>query len=158
MVGSEGCVNLEAIEQRCLNYLKEVSRPLVPIGRLLRHLHQDDACAGITERELLAFLRRHELFRVVDPLGLATTADGAREMESAGITSSPCVILSTRVPSADELRTLMESQMQRLISALESALDEAESMGDAQRSSEVLEVLERARKLQSHLKDAMEGP
>lgn len=151
-------MNLEAIEQRCLNYLKEVSRPLVPIGQLLRHLHQDDACAGITELELLAFLRRHELFRVVDPLGVAATANGARDLEEAGITSGPCVILSTRIPTADELRHLMESQMQRLVGALESALDEAASMGDAQRSSEVLEVLERARKLQSHLKDAMEGP
>jgi hypothetical protein len=150
-------VNLEAIEQRCLRYLREVSRPLVPIEQLLRHLHHDEACAGITEKELLGFLRAHELFRVVDPLGMATTVNGARELEDAGISSGPCVILSTRIPSADELRTLLVTQMERMVGALEAAFNEADSMGDTSRSSEVRDVLERARRLQSRVKNALEG-
>ena len=55
-------MNLEAIEQRVLRFLKQAKNPLVPFDQLLEYLQREEDLGAFTESELLDFLRDHELF------------------------------------------------------------------------------------------------
>jgi len=143
-------MSLEDLEQRCLAYLKQVSRPLAPVDAVLAYLQREEG-TDISRQELLEFLRRHELFRVIEPpWGDAGSGQG-QELAELGLPVGPYVILCTRVPAEDESRALMIEQMDSLIEALESALHEAERAGDMQRCQGVNALLERARAIRRRL-------
>ena len=146
-------MNLEAIEQRCLAYLKDVQRPLVPVSKLLAHIQEDEECGLVDERELLGFLRLHELFTVVDPLGLAGDAKSARDAEEAGMMTEPAVILSTRLPSQAELAASLEQQMGTMMNALEATMQQARTEDNPKLAMQVQGMLKRARDLQQRLSD-----
>jgi hypothetical protein len=143
-------MNLETIEQRCLVYLSEVKRPLTPIAQLLNVLREDEDCADVSEAELLGFLRKHELFTVVEPQGLA--ADG--ELADAGLMSTPSVILTTRLPSKTELANALQQHMGTMLNALEAAVDQARNENNPKLAMEAKAVLKRARELQEKMDDA----
>ena len=145
-------MNLEAIEQKCLAYLKQVSRPLVPVDQLLRYLWRDEAFANVSERELLEFLRNHELFTVLDPIGLAAGPEGARALDEAGISVGPSVILEARIPAKGDLAAQMDAQLETLIASLETALGEAQEVSSAQRRKMLEALLSRASSLRERLK------
>ena len=50
-------MNLEAIEQRVLRFLKQAKNPLVPFDQLLEYLQREEDLGAFTESELLDFLR-----------------------------------------------------------------------------------------------------
>ena len=50
-------MNLEAIEQEVLSYLKQVTNPLVRVDLLLERLRQKKEFSLLTEGDLLDFLR-----------------------------------------------------------------------------------------------------
>lgn len=131
---NKAMANMEAIEQRTLAYLKQVSNPLVSLDALQAHLAEADACK-ISERDLLDFLGKHELFRVLEPLSLGDHADLAP--------ARPSVILETRVPTEVQLATHMLSQLDVLREALEKALREAQRNADQARIDRVAGMLER---------------
>jgi len=145
-------MNLEAIEQTCLNYLKQVSNPLVPLSRLLRHLHEHQEFEHVHEDELLDFLRRHDLFEVLDPPGLGASAEGRQMLEEAGLGMEQCVVLETRLPSRDQLREHMDEQIAQLIAALETARDEASNRAESDRVAAINEVLQRAQTLRDQVR------
>jgi hypothetical protein len=140
-------VNLEAAEQRALKYLKEASRPLVPVDRLLRHLQDDPACAEITEEELLAFLRKHELFKVIEPLPPGTEPALRTVVKEAGLPLGVCVMLSTRVPTGAELSDMMQSQVDALIASLQAAALDARKRGKPDRTRQIMRMIARAQQL-----------
>jgi hypothetical protein len=146
-------MNLEAIEQRCLVYLQDVRKPLVPIARLLDVLREDEDCADVSEAELLAFLRKHELFTVIEPYGMAEDGN-SEELESAGIMTTPNVMLATRVPSKTELTSALHEQMGTMLNALETALNQARNGNNPKLAMQVQAVLKRARELQQKLDDS----
>lgn len=131
-------MNLETIEQRTLSYLMQVSNPLVRVDTLLAHLRDEADLRELNQGTLLDFLRRHELFRVIE------AAEGA---EGPG----PFVILETRVPTARQLGAMMMEQVDRMIGALTTALDLALDAGDAKKAGEVQAVLFRAHELRRKL-------
>lgn len=145
-------MNLEAIEQACLDYLKQVSNPLVPISRLLRHLHEHREFEHVQEKELLDFLRRHDLFEVLEPPGLGASPEGRRMLDEAGLAMEQCVVLETRLPSRGQLRTHMDEQITQLIAALETAREEAGRRAEADRVAAINEVLERAETLRQKMR------
>lgn len=126
---------LEVVEQRCLDYLKQISHPLAPIHAVLRYVREDEKCADTTEQGLIAFLRKHELFRVIEP-------------EPPGIMS---VILETRLPSESEMKALMNDQLSNMTDALAKALREAEARGDEVTAARITKLLERARTLHDEM-------
>ncbi|NIA16418.1 MAG: hypothetical protein GWP08_20345 [Nitrospiraceae bacterium] len=145
-------MNLETLERECLNYLRDVSSPLVPVTALLRRLRQDEALAGVDEKELLDFLRNHDEVRVIEE-------DPEREAElaEASIPPGPRVMLKVRVPTTAEMARAVGDQITRLAESLQSALAEAERDGDAAKAKKVREMLARTEELQQRFKDAFRG-
>ena len=146
-------MNLEAIEQKCLHYLMQVSRPLVPLDQLLRHLQRDPEFLSLSEHDLLTFLREHELFVVLDPIGIAGDPDGRAALAEAGISTSPSVILETRIPPQRELSEQMIAQLETLMDSLDTARREAYKTRDAKKVSFIDALLERASGLLDRLKN-----
>ncbi len=150
-------MNLEAVEQASLEYLRTVNRPLVPVNQLLRHLQQERGLADFDEGELLNFLRNHELFSVIDPIGLSADPAGATRLENAGIHAGPSVILSTRIPARSELAKLIDEQMESLCSALRAAMKEASEHGRPDVARQIVELLDRTNSLRERFKGLLEG-
>lgn len=148
-------MNLEAIEQRCIAYLRDAQKPFTPIAALLAVVHEDEDTAGVTEAELLAFLRKHELFTVVDPRGQDESDTGEQaQLAAAGMITTPVVMLTARIPTKAELAGAMQQNMGTMLNALEAAMNQARVDNKPQLAMEVQTVLKRARELQQKMNDA----
>ncbi len=143
---------LEDIEQKCLSYLKQVTRSLVPFEQLVTYLRRQDELGPFDEQDLLDFLRKHELFQVIESPTGALGNDASRKLKEAGFNVGPSVILVTRIPPARELAAQFDAQIEVLVDALQRALQEAELSGDAKRVGDVTSMIERAEKLREVFK------
>ena len=132
-------MNLEAVEQHCVDYLGQTSSPLVPLSRLLRFVLQADAEMQIDEGELLEFLRPHPLFKVIDPLD---AMNGSMEVQ---------VALAVRIPSQTELTKQIQEQLLQMLAALEKAEHEAEAGADGPLRERIREMRLRAEMMQKKL-------
>ena len=148
-------MELEAVEQKTLSYLKQVQNPLVPVSRLLRHLHQDEAFASVTERELLEFLRDHELFTVIETAGIGLDLVAADDLAEAGVSMEPRVILCTRVPTREQLGEQIGAEFDTMVQALNAALTEARDEGHAERVPAIMRLLDRASVLRARLEELL---
>ena len=146
--------NLEPIEQRCLNYLKQASNPLVPLSTLVNHLKQHEDTALVDKAELLAFLRKHELFKFYDPILPEQPPEVAHELAATGIPTEPRVILDTRVPTHAQILSMMYDQVESLYNALSRALEEARNLNQHEKARKIVDALERADKLKQKLAGA----
>ena len=144
-------MDLEAVEQRALAYLMQVANPIVPVDRLLRHLAQDEQCADVREDQLLEFLRRHELFAVMDGFSLPLDEADTTELAEAGIESAVRVMLATRAPSPAQLMALIETELTRLTDALSKALAEAKQEGEPEHARQLIRILSKADKVRDQL-------
>jgi hypothetical protein len=150
-------MNLEHIEQKCLNYLMQVKNPLVPISTLMTHLNDDEQCRGVLEQDLIDFLRKHELFRVMDPPSPGEGSGADADWPSDGIDSGPRVILVTRIPTPAEMAAMIEDQMEKMTKALSLAQAEAAEAGDADGFAKISEVMKRAEALAKKLGQTIGG-
>lgn len=130
---------LEIVEQRCLNYLKQIKEPLAEIHAVLHYVREDAQCADATEHEVVEFLRKHELFRVINSEPPGTVR----------------VILVTRIPAKGEMQALLNEQWSNMADALDKALRDAEARGDDATRARVAEMIERARAIQGKMKDLL---
>lgn len=144
-------MNLEEVEQRSLNYLKQTRNPLVKVRVLLEHVQQEPGCEDLDEGQLLSFLRKHELFRVIEPQSLPTTGDEHDALAALGVDNEPRVILITRVPSSGELPILISGEMENLVNALQAALREAQQSGQEDKAEQLLRMVHRTQDLQQRL-------
>ncbi|HIJ74405.1 MAG TPA: hypothetical protein HPP83_09920 [Candidatus Hydrogenedentes bacterium] len=144
-------MNLEAVEQETLAYLKQAANPLVPIRNLMHHLRGKAGLSGSDKGKVLEFLRRHELFRVIEPLaipdGVVPDADSGQPV--LGI--EPSVILATRVPTREQLRAKMREELERMRDALAKALEMAQENTELNRADELLELLGRIENLEKQI-------
>jgi len=138
-------MNLEAIEQRVLAYLEQVSNPLVRIESLRAHLSGYDLTGDFSVRQLKDFLVKHDLVRVIEPP--AEGLDVAARDEPAGAFA----IAKDRVPSQAQLSGMMREQLEVLLDALRSAREEALQYGDSDRLSLIDEAQRRAATLRDKL-------
>jgi len=143
-------MNLEALERECLNYLRDVSNPLVPISARRRRLRPTAQHAGADENELLDFLRTHDEVRVIEE-----DPEGEAEYAEAGIPLGPRAILKLRVPTTAEMADAVGGQMARMAESLQGALAEAEREGDAAKAVKVRAMLARTEELQQRFKGAL---
>lgn len=144
-------MDLEAVEEACVQHLAQVTQPVVSVSALLYRLHQDERFAALSESELVAFLRKHPLFRVIQP----DEGDGAErrdELKEAGIDLGLRVILTSRIPTQTEMTSLMVEQLDLMAQALERALLEAQRDGRLEAEAKVRAILERTEKLRGDLK------
>ncbi len=144
-------MDLEAVEEACVQHLAQVTQPVVSVSALLYRLHQDERFAALPESELVAFLRKHPLFRIIQP---EEGDDPGRrgQLEEAGIDLGLRVILVSRIPTQTEMTTLMAEQLEQMTQALERALFEAQRDGRPETEAKVQAILERTAKLREDLK------
>ena len=141
-------MNLDTMEEKLLNYLRQVSSPLVQIDVLYEHLVQDKQFEQLSRSDLLDFLNPHDQVNVIQSPGDSKTS---LELEEAGFSTGPCVILRTRIPTGDQLGTMMVEQLKTVHEALGKALLEARERGDAATESEIRKALERSSDLRRRL-------
>lgn len=141
-------MNLEEVEQHCLRYLEQSKNPLVSVNTLLAHLWTNEQFADVTEQDLLAFLRRHELVLVIDS---PATSEAEQVMAEADFSQGPYAILRTRIPTKSEMSALILEQLDQMTAALTGALREAVSQGDKENQQTVAELLEKTQKFRDKL-------
>ncbi len=144
-------MNLEAIEQCTLHFLKQSRNPLVPFDQLVEHLQRDADLGAFTEAELLAFLRHHELFDVVEPIRFDLQQLDGAELAEAALHLTPHVILTTRVPTERQMAEHMSRQLNSLVKALNSAMVAAKESGQSGKVQELIRLVARAQTLQSRV-------
>ena len=155
-------MQLETIEEKALNYLGQVSNPLVRIDALHAHLTDPDASDRILLGDLEEFLTHHDLIRVIKPLpqeaGSAT--DGLVPVHGAG----PCsyVILNTRVPTERQTAAMMLEQFNTLHEALSIARAQAKTQAlddtDFSRLGDIDDALQRIESLKQKLTASVNPP
>jgi hypothetical protein len=144
-------MKLEVIEQKCLNYLKQVSNPLVDVNVLYGHVMEGPDTEGLSYVDLLDFLRHHELFKVMEPVGMAVDPDTEQMLGEAGLPVTPQVILCTRIPTQAELAQAIREQLGQMKSALVSAMREAAEKEDPARKEKVQLALHKMQMLEEKL-------
>jgi hypothetical protein len=138
-------MNLEAVEQRCLSYLRETTRLLVPVSELLRILDQDEDTQGMDESRLVPFLHAHELFSVIEPDDIQPR--GAAMQSEMDLIRERAVCLVERVPSNDQVLASMADALTSMMQALETGTDHARKDANPERALEVQNILKRAREI-----------
>ncbi len=139
-------MSLEAIEEHSLNYLAQVSNPLVRIEVLLAHLRDRGLADSIDAGQLKDFLSRHERVRIMEP---PVPAPGMQS--DSGEPEGAYAILTTRVPTPEQLAAMMLEQLHTLEQALISARQAALEDGDAARVGPLDEALRRVAVLHKRL-------
>lgn len=132
-------MNLEAIEEHVLNYLEQVTNPLVRIEVLHAHLRDRGLADTLDLARLKDFLGRHERVRVMEPGVTAPEGIGG----DAGDPSGAYAILTTRVPTPEQITAMMVEQLQMLEQALIAARLAAIEDGDTARVTPIEEALRR---------------
>ena len=143
-------MNLERVEELCLNYLRQSENPLVSVSKLLAHCQRDPACAHTNLGELLAFLRAHGQIHVMEGPDAGEAVD-AKLLQQAGLDMGARAILDTRSPSKKEIAAMMGQQIEVMTTSLASALDEARKQEDLDREKQLTEALARAQALRERM-------
>lgn len=141
-------MNLDTMEKRLLNYLGQVSNPLVRIDVLYDHLVQEKQFEQLSKEDLLDFLNPHDQVKVIQT---SSDTHNSVEFEEAGFTAGPCVILLTRIPTGDHMSTMMVDQLRSVHEALSRALVEARERGDTSTEAEIRKALERSSNIRKRL-------
>ncbi len=146
-------MKLERVEELCLNYLTQNSVALVPVNAMLEHCRRDPECAQLSLDELLDFLRHHELVHVVERPAL--DSDEEQELISdTGFDLGPRAILHSRMPSREEIAAAMQENLERMSTALASALREAErAEEDPATLRQIKEAIEKASALRGKIEE-----
>jgi len=132
-------MNLEAIEEKVLNHLKQTTNPLVKVDLLHERVLQEIDQENISLKDFVDFLENHELFRLIQPLPITDPSMNAL-FESSGFINTPCVMLDTRAPTSTQTATLMLEQLEHLLKALERAMQDATKNGEPARMNQILDA------------------
>lgn len=151
-------MQLELIEEKALNYLGQVTNPLVRIDVLHAHLMEADSVEAILPSDLEEFLAHHELIKVIKPL--PQEADGTTAEPGPDDASGPFsyVILNTRVPTEQQTAAMMLDQLNSMHEALAIAKAQARDNADFNRLAEVDDALERVEGLIQKLTASLKPP
>ena len=149
-------MNMERIEELCLNYLRQSSNPLVPVATLAEYCAREDRGSGVSRDELLHFLRKHGEVQVMEGPS-ETEAIGQDLFNSAGIDMGPRVILNTRVPTPEEMAAMLSSQVKAMLDVLRPAIDVAEKERDEGRVQALKSALDRAEGMDARIAAALRG-
>ena len=140
---------LEAIEEKALSYLGQVSNPLVRIDVLHAHLTDAEAGEQIPRGELEDFLKHHELIRVIE--ALPQEADCATEELVRHDASASYVILGDRVPTDEQTAAMMLEQLSSMHKAISVAQAEARNNADFALLNRIDDALQRIEALREKL-------
>jgi len=122
-------MNLERVEELCLNYLRQAENPLVGMEALLAHCRRDPKCAKLGMEDLVPFLRAHVQVELMDAVPVEDPAE-LEVMRAAGFEPGPRAVLKSRIPTSRELSRLMLGQLEEMERQLNSALAVMEETKD----------------------------
>ena len=125
-------MNLEKIEEKCLNYLAQASNPLVPVDTLLAFCQRDPECGKLSRQDLLDFLRPHAQIQVMEGVDMGGAID-PQTFAAAGINMGQRAILNTRVPSREEIAEMLFEQLRDMTDLLVDSLTQAKAAKDTER-------------------------
>jgi len=144
-------MNLERVEELCLNYLAQISTPLTPVRVLFEVCQRDEAGRDLTLPLLMDFLRAHGEIEVLEgPTGEERVNAGA--FAGAGFDMGPRAILKTRIPAPREMRGILAAQIATMKDVLGKALSGLDATGGDARVDELRAALERAKSLEERLR------
>lgn len=143
-------MNLELIEEKCLNYLRQASNPLVPVNTLLEFCRREPECGKLELQELLDFLRPHELVKVVDGPDEGEAVD-QETFDAAGINMGPRAILKSRVPTKEQMTDMIAAQMRNMTEMLVEALELAKKAQDEAHIQEIEAALQKSEALRQKM-------
>jgi hypothetical protein len=144
-------MNLEAIENRCLTYLRQSKQPLVPLTALVEHCTRAPGMEEVTPGFLRSFLNNHVDVLVFEGPGNEEGVDTGL-LAAAGIDLGTRVILKERMPSVDELSSILAEQVTVMVEQLERALAEATDRADSDRVQQISAALARAQALRARMR------
>jgi hypothetical protein len=139
--------SLEAVELRCLTYLRQAAQPMVPVEKLYRHCVREIDPMPLDREGLLEFLRNHGGISVVDGIGGNAAVPPAWFAE-AGIDMGPRAAVNERLPSRPEMIRMMAAQ----VNDLKQALAKAEAGAGPEKLETIAAVRQRADALLDKLK------
>lgn len=139
-------MNLEKIEEKCLHYLSQASNPLVPVDTLLDFCQRDPECGKLDRKELLDFLRPHELVQVMEGPDVGAVIE-QKDFAAAGINMGQRVILNTRFPAKEEMTEMLFEQLKDITDVLLAALEQARKSKDEARVAQLGEALKKSEAL-----------
>ncbi len=142
-------MNLERVEEICINHLSQVPNPLAPIEKLLKLCRNDAACGALGEQELLAFLRAHALIHLVEGIGPGAVLDADLAAMTGAVGAK--AILKTRVPTDRSLAQMMGEQAGAMTAALRAMSEDLGEDADAGQAGRIAEALARAEALRGRI-------
>ena len=142
---------LEDIEQHTLSYLTQVTNPLVRIATLYENVKSKFDTDIISLKDFTDFLKEHDQFKVLNPLAMTENEAMAKSLEAAGLSTSLCAILHSRIPSSQDLAAAMIEQLTSMTHALTAALSDARATGDTVKGHQIYETLERVQALEKKI-------
>jgi len=145
-------MNLEHVEELCLNYLGQAANPLVPLNVLLEHCKRDAQCADLTMTDLKDFLEHHDAVHVLDE-AVAKAPDDLDALRSLGVDTGPRAILMTRMPSQAEIIRNIGENLANMMQALNAAFADAGKVKDVNNLEQIREALKRAQDLEAKFRD-----
>lgn len=143
-------MNLERVEELCLNYLKQAKNPLTPIATLLEYCRRDPEARQLEEGDLLRFLRAHAEVAILEGPGNGETVT-SEAFAAGGVLMGPRAILRTRIPDEALMKHLMRQQLDDIEKTLTAALD-AEKDSASEHSAQLRNALARAATLKQSLR------
>lgn len=150
-------MNLEEIEEKAIQFLKQVSNPLVHVDMLQTHLENECADYSLTKDRLLEFVDRHEQFKLFESAQLKDAPAITDPLAQEGFLGGPYVILESRVPTPDQLAAMMIEQLKQLGEALAQALAHAREDNDISQQESIQIALKRTstllKKIAPHSED-----
>ena len=129
-------MNLEKIEEKCLHYLGQASNPLVPLELLIEFCKRDPECGELDRKELLEFLRPHEMIEVMEGPSVEDII-GQGDFQAAGINMGQRAILKTRVPAKEEMTEMLFEQLKDMTDVLIEELDKAKKENNEARVTQL---------------------
>lgn len=143
-------MNLERVEELCLNYLGQVTNPVVPVEKLLAYCRREQPDLVVDGAAFLHFLRHHGEITVLEGPAGGEPVD-ADEFAAAGIMMGPRAVLKTRIPAEDNMRRVMERQLEAMRGQLEAALAAARKAGDREKTAQLRAALKKSEELLKRL-------
>lgn len=133
-------MNLERLEELCLNLLSQSTQPVVSVDALLIHCRHDESLKSVSRKDLLDFLRKHHEVTVLEDM----EAGEAALLQAAGVETGVRAALNARLPSRLEMTGIILQQIDQMQISLNGALSHAQATGDSSRAAQIQQALHRA--------------
>ena len=144
-------MNLERVEERCLDYLAQATSPLTPVRVLFEVCQRDESGRDLTLPMLMDFLRMHAGIEVLEGPAEEERVN-AESFAEAGLEMGPRAILKTRIPAPRDILAMLGAQIATMKEVLGKALAGLEAAGGDARVDELRAALERAKTLEARLR------